>query len=94
MTVARDAAETLALEALAWLAGDGDLLGGFVAATGIAPGDLAGRAGDAAVLAAVLDFVLQSDDRVLGFARAAGVPPEDVAAAQAVLAGGPLPHWT
>ena len=94
MPVAREDAEMLALEALAWVAGDGDLLAGFVAASGIAPAALSARLEESEVQAAVLDFVLQADARVLAFARRAGVAPGDVAMAQAVLAGGAPPHWT
>jgi hypothetical protein len=89
-----DQAETLALQALAHLAGDPDLLGAFLGATGA---DLAGlRAGarDPAFLGAVLDFLLQEDARVLAFAAAAGVPPTLPAQARAALPGGHAWHWT
>jgi len=89
-----EAAETLALQALAWLADGEERLGAFLAETGLAPDTLAARAADPRVLAAVLDFVLGEDSRVLAFAAAAGLAPGVVAAARAALPGGQVPHWT
>ena len=39
-SIARPQAEALAVSALAWMAGDADLIGRFLAATGAGPGDL------------------------------------------------------
>lgn len=90
----RDDAEALALRALAWLAEDRGRLGAFLAETGAGPDDLRRGAGDPALLAAVLDFVLGADARVTGLAAALGLPPGQVAAARAALPGGTDPHWT
>jgi hypothetical protein len=92
MTV--DGAETLALEALAWIAGDGGLIERFVNDTGIAPSELLVRAADSAFLGGVLDFLMAEDERVTGFAAFAGVPPTDPAVARALLPGGRQVHWT
>lgn len=89
-----DQAETLALQALAHLVSDPDLLGAFMAATGADPAALRVGALDPAFLGAVLDFLLQEDARVLAFAAAADVPPALPAQARAALPGGQAWHWT
>ena len=89
-----DGAETLALEALAWIAGEGGLIERFVADTGVSPAELLSRAADPAFLGGVLDFLLSEDARVLDFAAFAGVAPDDPARARALLPGGRQVHWT
>ena len=90
----REAAETLALRALAWVASDEDRLHPFLATSGLGADELGPRAGDPDLLAAVLDFVLAEDARVLALAAELGQPPEAVLRARAALPGGDLPHWT
>ncbi|PWR04037.1 DUF3572 domain-containing protein [Meridianimarinicoccus roseus] len=87
-------AETVALQALDYIAGTDDLLHVFVNATGIEAARLPGAAQDPEFLAAVLDFVLMDDAWVLGCAEAAGIVPEAVPRARAALPGGTLPNWT
>jgi len=86
-------AETLAIQALSWLASDEDNLGQFLNMTGAAPGDLRARAVEPEFLGFVLDFILRDDETILGFCGAVGAPPEDVQRARAELGGG-LPNWT
>lgn len=94
----RDAAETLALRALAWLAGNDDLLPVFLGASGATPAELRSRAADPDFLASVVDFLRMDDAWVLGFAAACGERPEAtaaaLAAARAALPGGSTAHWT
>ncbi|MCB6178350.1 DUF3572 domain-containing protein [Rhodobacter sp. Har01] len=90
----QESAQTLALQALAFLAGQEAAFGAFLAATGTSAATIRARADDPDLLASVLDCVLSEDNLVLAFAREAGVPPEDVARARAVLAGGEVPNWT
>jgi hypothetical protein len=90
----RDNAETVALQALAWLAGQEELLGAFLGATGASLADLAAGARDPAFLGGVLDFLLQDDARILAFCDAAGLPPTAPLAARAGLPGGAQMHWT
>ena len=92
--MARKEAEIVALQALGWLLGPSGLAEVFMGASGLAPQDLARRAEEPEVLAAVLDFVLMDDAWVLALAEAEGVTPEAVARARAALPGGTLPHWT
>ncbi len=89
----RDSAETLALEALAFLIGDADLGPMFLNATGLAPADLAARAGEPTVLVGVLSFLMQDDRWIRDFSEASGRPPADVQRAQHALGGAPV-EWT
>ena len=90
----RNFAETLAIQALGWIAARDDLFEAFLAASGAAVTDLRAGAADPAFLAAVLDFLLQSDEVVLAFAADVGVAPEAAMQAAAVLAGPAARHWT
>lgn len=90
----RQEAETLALEALGWLAGEEGLLDAFLGVAGLNRGDLGALAGEPETLAAVLDFLMTDDAWVLGFAGATGRAPGVVALARTALPGGDLPHWT
>ena len=84
----RPAAETLALRALAWAAGN-DSLGPFLAAGGLDSAGLRARAGEPELLAAFLDFML-SDDRLAGaFCAAESMAPEKLHAARRALPGAP-----
>jgi hypothetical protein len=87
-------AETFALQALAWLASDEDLLGGFMGMTGLDHDQLRARAGDGEFLGAVLDYILSADTMVLDCAAALNCPPDQVVAARAALPGGAQVHWT
>ena len=87
-------AETVGLRALSWIAGDEELLQTFLGQTGIEADDLRQSASDAAVLGAVLDFVLSQDRWVLEFADVCGIPPDTIAEARQNLPGGEQVHWT
>lgn len=94
MTESRDSAETIALQALAWLAVQEDLLSVFMGATGAGAQDLREGAQDPAFQGAVLDFLLMDDDWVRAFSADCALAPERVAAARAALPGGEQVHWT
>jgi hypothetical protein len=83
----RDAAETIALRALAFLAGDNERLGRFLALTGIGPDELRTQAREPHILAGVLDHLMQDETLLLVFSADAGVKPETIAAAYFALAG-------
>jgi len=89
-----DAAQTIALQALGWIAANDDLFPAFLTATGASLTELRTRAADPQFLAAVLDFLLQEDAWVLDFCGQNGLPPASLQAARAALPGGDLPHWT
>jgi hypothetical protein len=90
----RDAAETVGLRALAWLAGNDELLPVFLGSTGASLDDLRAGAGDAAFLGSVLDFVMMDDAWVVAFCDAAGLPYDVPMRARAALPGGGQVHWT
>lgn len=90
----QDAAETVALRALGWLAGNDDLLPVFLGASGTSPQELRERAGDPDFLGAVLDFVLMDDAWIRAFCDAAGLDYGDPMRARQLLPGGAQTHWT
>lgn len=87
-------AEALALQAVAWLIGENELLMAFLAASGAGAEDLRDRLQDPAFLGAVLDFLLLEDRFVLDFAASAGIDPLRIGAARQALPGGHQTHWT
>ncbi len=89
----RDGAESLALQAVAIIVGDDELLPRFLAFTGSGAEDLRHRITDPDFLGAVLDFVLENDATVQTLAQAAGVAPEAVSRARAELPGMPV-DWS
>jgi hypothetical protein len=90
----QEAAQLLAIRALAWLAADETLIGQFLAATGASPDEVRARAGDADFHLAILDFLLMEDERVMAFCDAHSLPYTEPQAARGALPGGELPHWT
>ena len=90
----QEAAETLALQALAWLAGNPELWPGFLEASGAAPADLARSAADPVFLAAVLDFLLLDDAWIIAFCDASGQRYDAPLLARAALPGGAAMNWT
>jgi hypothetical protein len=89
-----EAAQTLALQALGWIAADDEIFPNFMAATGANLGELRARAADPEFLAAVLDFLMQDDQWVIAFCDAAGQPYTAPQAARAALPGGAVINWT
>jgi hypothetical protein len=71
-----DQAAAIALQGLAWLAGDSDRLGRFLALTGVGPASLLEKANDPAMLAAVLDHLLGHEPDLLAFCAESGLDPK------------------
>lgn len=94
MTYTRDSAETLALQALGWLASNDDLLPSFLASTGASESDLRERASDPFFLGGVLDFLMMDDAWVIGFCDGISLPYERIIQARAALPGGEQVNWT
>lgn len=84
----REAAEALAVAALAFLAEDGERLGGFLAASGIGPERIREAAREPGFLAGVLDHFSANEALLIAFARHAGIDPAEVERARAALGGG------
>ena len=83
----RSAAETFALKALAFLAGEAESLGRFLALSGLDPQDLRERVDDPLLLAAVLDFLLQDDELLSAFAQREGMDAKIIHTARRALPG-------
>jgi hypothetical protein len=90
----RDMAETIALQALAWLVGNDDLMPVFLGSSGACEADLKSGADDPAFLAAVLDFVMMDDAWVISFCDSAGLAYTAPSQARAALPGAAVEHWT
>lgn len=86
----RDQAEIVALQALAFVAADEELLPRFLNLTGMSLDDLreTARTADPAMLGAVLDFLLNHEPSLLAFAEATGTPASAPAKARPAFPGG------
>lgn len=89
----QDAAETIALEALAWIAADDELLPQFAQVTGASLGELRESAQDPAFLAGILQFLLMEDRWIKAFCDAQDLPYEAPMRALAALPGGQREEW-
>jgi hypothetical protein len=92
--VKQESAETVALQALGWLAGQEDLLPVFLGSTGASLSDLARGVAEPAFLRSVLDFLVQDDAWVVAFCDAKELDYSLPLQARAVLSGGAEAHWT
>ncbi len=80
-----EVAEAIAIKALGFLSADSDLMGRFLALSGLNPADLREIVAEPSFLAAILDFLLTDDSLILAFASNNGLSPEDVVAAKSRL---------
>ena len=88
-SLTQEAAEGLAIQALAFIAGDSERLGRFLAITGIGPAEIRAAAREPGFLTGVLDH-LAGDERLLAaFAAETGLDPTHVGKALVALGG----HW-
>ncbi len=94
MQMTADKAETVALQALAWLSGNDELFPMFMGATGASEEDLRNRAADPEFLGSVLDFLMMDDAWVMEFCDQAGLKYESPMQARMALPGGAQFHWT
>jgi hypothetical protein len=83
----RESAEIMAALALSFLAGDDERLSRFIALSGLDIGRLRTAAAEPGFLAGVMAYLASDESLLLQFAAEAGAPPEQVAAACALLAG-------
>ena len=87
VAMTRDKAETLALDALAYLAADADAFGRFADLSGLDPKSAAARAGEPDFLASVLDFLLTDEVLLACFCDDASIDPRQVHLARHLLSG-------
>ena len=79
------AAEVIAIDALAFIAADDDLLSRFVALTGLDPSTVRSEIQKPAFLHGVMHFLVEDERLLVAFAASAGLKPEQVAAAAQAL---------
>lgn len=87
-------AELLAIQALGWIAGQPEVAGHFLAATGGSTDDLRERASDPEFQGFVLDYLLMDEEALIAFCTDMNLPPDRPMRARAALPGGDLPNWT
>lgn len=94
MTVSRESAETIGLQAVAWLAANDDLLPVFMGATGASEDDFRQGLDDPAFQGGVLDFIMMDDAWTQAFCDAQGLAYDMPMRARHGLPGGGDVHWT
>ena len=94
MSITRERAETVGVQAVAWLAGNDDLLPVFQGSTGAGAEEFRAGLSDPEFQGSVLDFLLMNDDWVISFCEAHGFPFDMPMMARAMLPGGEQVHWT
>lgn len=94
MKTQQEAADAIALRAVAWLAGKDDLLEVFMGSTGASADDLRQNLETPEFQASVLDFLLMDDAWVMQFCDAESLPYDRLMRARAALPGGEQVHWT
>jgi hypothetical protein len=85
----QEAAETLAVQALAFIAEQPQSLSRFLDTSGISVEQLRAAAREPGFLAGVLDHMLGDEKLLVAFAQSAGLEPAAVARAASALGG----HW-
>jgi hypothetical protein len=80
-----ETAETLAVQALTFIAQDGERLGRFLAITGIGPAQIRDAAREPHFLAGVLDHIAGDEALLLAFASHAGIDPATIPRARRAL---------
>ena len=78
-------ADVVGLQALVWTIGDPDRASRLIAVTGLDPDDLRARAGEPAVLAAVIGYLESYEPDLVACAAALNISPEALVAAHAAL---------
>ncbi len=90
----REHAQTIAYQALGWLAGNEELCPIFLGSTGGSVEDLQESATDPAFLASVLEFITMDDQWVIAFCDTAGLTYDQPLQARYALPGAENVQWT
>lgn len=80
-------AETIALQALAFVMKEEELLDNFLLNTGLTPQDLRHRFRDPELLGGVLDLIMTNDEALLDCCNALSISPETLIMARRALPG-------
>lgn len=94
MPVTHAQAMEIATRALAAIASEPRLAGALLAMSGAEADQIRLAAQQPEFAGFVLDFVMEDDQRVMEIANAAGLTPQEMLAAQAVLNGPGGTYWT
>ncbi len=81
MAATHASAETIALEALAFIAADDVELGRFLGLSGLSINDLKSSAGTLETMRAIIEYVMGHEPTAKAFAESQGYRPEHLAAA-------------
>lgn len=81
-------AETIGIDALGFVANDGELMQRFLDLSGIDAGKVRSLAAHPAFFVGLLDFILAHEPTLMAFAGAAGLDPAEVQAARQKLDAG------
>lgn len=90
----QEQAEIIALQALAWLAGNEELCPVFLGATGGSVDEMRTRATDPAFQAAVLEFITMDDAWVIAFCDTIDLAYDKPLRARYALPGAAEMNWT
>src|SRR5512143_253388 len=82
-------AEALAIQALTFIAGDGERLGRFLAVTGIGPAEIRTAAREPGFLVGVLEYMASDDRLITAFASETGLDPADIDRSRTALTASP-----
>ncbi len=85
-----ETAETLALQALHFIASDGERLRRFLAMTGIDPMEIEAAARETGFLAGVLEYLASDERLIAAFAADTALDPTEIVGALSTLRG---PNW-
>ena len=94
MVLSQDAVEQVALKAVAWLAGNNELLPVFMGSTGAEGAAFRQGVTNPEFQASVLDFLLMDDAWVIAFCDSEGLPYDHLMQARGSLPGGEQVNWT
>ena len=90
----RNTAETIAIQALGWLAANEELLPVFLGATGVGTDEMGARVQEPEFLGSVLEFLMNEDAWVMQFCDEIGLGYDQPMAARQSLPGGEQINWT
>ncbi|WDZ77876.1 DUF3572 domain-containing protein [Ensifer adhaerens] len=80
-------ADEIAIDILAWLANEPELLSRFLALTGTDPTALRNAITEPGFMGGLIAFLMDHEPTLMAFCQATGTAPEDVVSAHAALSG-------
>jgi hypothetical protein len=91
--VSAEEAEAVAVQILVWLTGQPELMGRFLALTGIEASAIRQAAAEPGFLAGVIGFVMAHEPTLMAFCEESGYAADQVAACHHRLAGPESENW-